>query len=83
MCPARWQFWSCSPAQYCAFPAPHLRYKFDVFPQVPPAFLVIDPCFRAIGEQRGQTPIGGHSLLCGSHADDSLQMPMGLQTMSG
>ncbi len=83
MCPVLWRFWSCSPEQYCAFLAPHLRYRFDVFPQVPPAFLVKDPCSRAIGEQSGQMPLGGQSLWCGSHADDSLQMPMRLQTMSG
>src|ERR1017187_9845776 len=83
MCPVLWRFWSCSRAQYCEFPAPHLQYKFDVVPQVPPVFLVKDPYSRAIGEPSGRTPLGGRSLLCGSHADDSLQMPMRLQTMSG
>ena len=83
MRPVLWRFWSCSPEQYCVFLAPHLRYKFDVSPQVPPASLAKDPCSRAIGEQFAQMPVEGHSLLCGSHADDSPKMPMRLQTMSG
>ena|SRR5208337_4718191 len=83
MFPAPWRFWSCSSERYCAFLAPRLRCKFDVFPPAPPAFLVRNPDSRAVGEQFVQMLFEGRSLLCASHVDDSGQMPIRLQTMSG
>lgn len=78
-----WLFESCLPKQYCASPVPRPRYTFDVFPQVPLTFLETAPCSRVVGEQFAQMLVEGRSLACASHVDDSGEMPMRLQTMSG